>query len=61
MINLDRMTLEELKALRRDISNALEAYNSNRKRQALKEMKEVARKYGYTLDDVVGPRYGKKE
>ena len=60
MIDLSKMSLDELKQLRRDISNALEAYDSNRRRQALKEIKEVARKYGYTLEDVVGPRLAKK-
>jgi hypothetical protein len=50
------MTLEELKALRRDIQNALESFDSNRKRLALQEIKAVCKKYGYELHDVVGAR-----
>jgi hypothetical protein len=50
------MTLEELKVLRRDIANALQSFDSNRKRLALQEIKAVCEKYGYELKDVVGER-----
>lgn len=50
------MTLEELKALRRDIANALQSFDSSRKRLALQEIKAVCKRYGYELKDVVGER-----
>ncbi|RYF49746.1 MAG: hypothetical protein EOO38_07230 [Cytophagaceae bacterium] len=56
MYDLTGMSLDELKELRRDISNALQSFDSNRKRQALKEIKAVCEKYGYDLRDVVGER-----
>lgn len=56
MFDLSRMTLEELKVLRRDITNALQGFDSNRKRLALQEIKAVCEKYGYELRDLVGER-----
>lgn len=56
MIDLSEMTLQQLKELRRDINNALQGYDSNRKRQALHEIKAVCKKYGYELRDLVGER-----
>lgn len=56
LFDLSGMTLEELKALRRDIANALQSFDSNRKRLALQEIKAVCKKYGYELKDVVGER-----
>jgi len=56
MYDLSGLTYEELKQLRRDISNALEGFDSNRRRQCLKEIKAICKKYGYELKDVVGER-----
>ena len=61
MFQIDHLSYEELKQLRRDISNALEGFDSNRRRQCLKELKEVCKKYGYDLSDVVGPRVPPKK
>lgn len=56
MIDLSPLSYEELLQLRRDISNALDGYDGNRRRQAQKEIKEVCRKYGYELKDLFGER-----
>jgi hypothetical protein len=56
VFDLTGMNFEELKALRRDIANALQSFDSNRKRRALQEIKAVCEKYGYELKDVVGER-----
>jgi hypothetical protein len=56
LFDLSGMTLEELKVLRREITNALLSFDSNRKRQTLQEIKAVCEKYGYALKDVVGER-----
>jgi hypothetical protein len=56
LYDLSGMTLEELKVLRRDITNALLSFDSNRKRLALQEIRAVCEKYGYELKDVVGER-----
>lgn len=61
MFKIDHLTYEELKQLRRDISNALEGFDSNRRRQCLKEIKQVCKKYGYELKDVVGERVPKED
>lgn len=56
MHDLSGMTLDELKELSRDISNALEGFNSNRRRQAQLEIKAVCKKYGYEIKDLFGER-----
>jgi hypothetical protein len=56
LFDLAGMTIEELKALRRDITNALQSFDSNRKRLALQEIKAVCKKFGYELQDIVGER-----
>lgn len=56
MWDLSALSYDELKQLRRDISNALESFDSNRRRQCLKEIKAICKKYGYELKDVVGER-----
>ena len=57
-INLEQMSLEELRQLQKDVKKALASYEARRKREALAEMQEVARKHGLDLSDVV--RGGKK-
>lgn len=56
MVDLEKMTLEELKALRRDLTNAIESYDANHRRTAIKELHQTARRHGYTLQELVGKR-----
>lgn len=56
MHDLSSLTLDELRQLNRDISNALDGYNSNRRRQAQLEIKAVCKKYGYEIKDLFGER-----
>ncbi len=52
-INLDKMSNEELVSLQKDVKKALATYEDRRRKEALIEMQEVARKHGLDLSDVV--------
>ena len=52
-VNLDRMSHEDLVQLQKDVKKALATYEERRRKEALIEMQEVARKHGLDLADVV--------
>jgi DNA-binding protein H-NS len=56
--NLDKMSHDELAQLQKDVKKALATYAERRRKEALIEMQEVARKHGLDLSDVV--KGGKK-
>lgn len=56
--DLDNMSYEELVQLQKDVKKAIATFEERRKKQALIEMQEVARRHGLDLADVV--KAGKK-
>lgn len=52
-VNLDKMSHDELVQLQKDVKKALASYAERRRKEALIEMQEVARKHGLDLADVV--------
>lgn len=61
-INLDEMSLEDLKKLSRDVEKAIAGFESRRRKEALKAMEQVAKDFGLSVEEVVGaaPIRGKK-
>lgn len=57
-MNLDKMSHEQLVQLQKDVKKALTTYEDRRRKEALIEMQEVARKHGLDLSDVL--KTGKK-
>lgn len=57
-VNLEKMSHDELIQLQKDVKKALATYEDRRRKEALIEMQEVARKHGLELSDIV--RGGKK-
>lgn len=53
-MDLDKLTIQELKALKRDVNNAIEGFESNRRRQALEDVKAAASKHGFNLAELMG-------
>lgn len=51
---LDKMTFEELQAHQKEVAATLRGYEKKRRSECLKELKAVARKHGFTLDEVIG-------
>ncbi len=57
-VKLEKMSHEELVQLQKDVKKALATYEDRRRKEALIEMQEVARKHGLELSDIV--KGGKK-
>ncbi len=57
-VNLDKMSYDELVQLQKDIKKAIATYEDRRRKEALIEMQEVARRHGLELSDIV--KGGKK-
>ncbi|RLL72418.1 H-NS histone family protein [Paenirhodobacter hankyongi] len=71
-ISFDDLTLAELKTLRTKVDRAIETYEDRKKREALAELEESARKMGYSLAELaelssakprkaVAPKYANSE
>jgi len=71
-IDLEALSLSELKALRTKIDRAIATYEDRKKKEALAELEETARKLGYSLNELtalgaakarkpVAPKYANPE
>ncbi len=52
-MNLEKMSYSELQKLSKDVAKALSTYEDRRRKEALAEMQEVARKHGIELSEVL--------
>jgi len=57
---LDDLSLSELKDLRTRVERAINSYEDRKKREALLELEETARKMGYSLADLTGVQVARK-
>ncbi|SEN90452.1 H-NS histone family protein [Palleronia pelagia] len=53
-INLDELTLDELKALRKDVEKAISSYEKRKKQEALAKAEAAAREAGFSLSELMG-------
>lgn len=53
-INLDDLSLKELKDLRARTERAISTFEDRKKKQALAELEETARRMGFSLTDLTG-------
>lgn len=53
-MDLGKLSLDELKALRKDVESAITDFHKRAKAEALKEIQEVAKKHGLSVDDIIG-------
>ncbi|SEO15588.1 H-NS histone family protein [Palleronia pelagia] len=53
-INLDKLTLDELKALRKDVDKAISNYEKRKKQEALAKAEAAAREAGFSLSELMG-------
>jgi len=56
--DLQKLSLEELKALKKDVDKAIATFKDRQRAEAMKELKAVAAKHGMSVDEIVG---GKKK
>lgn len=59
-MDIDSLSLKELKDLRIQVERAIATYVDRKKKEALAELEETARKMGFTLADLTGVSSGKK-
>lgn len=53
-LDLEKLDLNELKALQKDIAAAIDNFESRRRTEALKALEATAREHGYNIDQLVG-------
>lgn len=51
-MNLNAMSLDELKKLQKDVTRAIETYKERQRLEAMAEVEELARKKGFSLSEL---------
>lgn len=60
-MDLGKLSLEELKTLQKDVEKAIVDFQKRKRSEAMKEIQEVAKKHGLSVDDIMGGKgKGKK-
>lgn len=52
--SLETMSLEELQSHQREVESTIKGYEKKRKSECLAELKAVAKKHGFSLEDFAG-------
>ena len=52
-VNLDKMSLDDLKALQKDVTKAIASFEKRKVDEARKAIEALAKKHGVSLDDVL--------
>ncbi len=59
-IDLEKMSLKELKALQVQVTRHIADFEERRKREARKELEDRARDLGFSLEEIVGAKPSRK-
>lgn len=59
-IELENMSLKELKSLHAQVGRLIENYEDRRKQEALRELEDKARALGFSLDEILGAKVARK-
>lgn len=59
-INLDKLNLDELKSLQKDVAKAITEYETRKRKEALEAIEAVAREKGYSLSELTGAAPSKR-
>lgn len=54
--DLSKMSMDDLKALKKDVEKAIAGYVNRKRDEALKEVQAVAKKHGLSVSDLVGSK-----
>lgn len=52
--DLEKLSLEELKSLKKDVEKAIASFKGRQRAEALKEMQAVAARHGMSVDEIIG-------
>ena len=53
-IDLGKMSMDDLKSLRKDVDKAIAGFQSRKRAEALKEVQAVAKKHGMSVEELIG-------
>ena len=59
-INLEKLTLDELKDLKKDVELAIRGFEKRRKKEALIAAQKAAQELGFTLEEILSEKSGSK-
>lgn len=59
-INLDEMSLDDLKTLQKQVNRAVDGYKERKRLKALTELEAKAQELGFSLTDLVGGKKARK-
>lgn len=59
-MDLNKLSLKELKELQSQVTKAIAGYDDRRKKEALAELEEKARTLGFSLSELTGVSVGRK-
>lgn len=58
--DLEKLSLEELQGLRKDVDAAIKGFEKRMKKEALVAAQKAVQEFGFSLDDVMGSKGGAK-
>ena len=53
-VNLEKMSLEELKKHQKDVEKAIKSHTARQKKEAMKALQKTANQFGMTVEEIVG-------
>ena len=55
-MDLGKLSLEELKSLRKDVEKEIKNFKSRARDAAMKDLQAVAKKHGLSVDEIIGKK-----
>ncbi len=59
-VDLEKMSIKELKTLQTQVSKQIEGYEERKKREAVKALEDKAKSLGFSLNELVGIKTTRK-
>ena len=55
-MDLGKLSLEELKALKKDVDKAIAGFQDRQRNEALKKVEAIAKEHGMSVDELIGKK-----
>ena len=59
MVDVENLSLKELKALKVEVERAISSFEDRKKREALAALQEQAKSFGFSLEELTGAKVAK--
>lgn len=60
-IDLSKLSMDDLKTLRKDVEKAIADFKTRKRAEAMKEVQAVAKKHGISVDELIGGKGNKRK